>query len=226
MTLTSDQVVAAITYLIPGFIALKILYVFGFRSKRSDIEWALWSLLASLALAPLITELGKAFGWISPATFVDAVKKCAGPVLTGPEADRLTGVVTCATAALSQQTQNVLMVGLGVLLGVVLGMTLVLIWIVLDRRWPWLGAKGIATAWDRRLDVEANAPWVEVTVENGRLQGILASAASDVETDKADLFLTMPAWINANNVAVPIQDVEGVWLPRSEVKSMVIIGPS
>ena len=155
------------------------------------------------------------------------MKSCAAPIVSGPEADRVGGVVACATSALAQQTQNGWLLLVGVLLGVALGAGLVLAWKTLNRVAPGLGAKGIATAWDRRLDRDENAPWVEVLLGDGRrLQGILTSAASDVETDKADLFLSHPGWLDQSGQRHALDNVEGVWIARSEVKIMVIIGPS
>ena len=36
MFLSAEDIITAITYLVPGFIALRVLYHFGFPSKRSD----------------------------------------------------------------------------------------------------------------------------------------------------------------------------------------------
>ena len=34
----------------PGFLALKVFYVFGLRTRRTDLEWTLWSLLAAAVI--------------------------------------------------------------------------------------------------------------------------------------------------------------------------------
>jgi hypothetical protein len=49
--ITADQVGSTIAFLAPGFLALKIFYLFALKSKRSDLEWTIWSLIASLALS-------------------------------------------------------------------------------------------------------------------------------------------------------------------------------
>lgn len=40
--------------LVPGFLALKIFYVFGLRTRRSDLEWTLWSVLTAALIAALV----------------------------------------------------------------------------------------------------------------------------------------------------------------------------
>ena len=224
MILSADQVIAAITWLVPGFVALKILYTFGFRSKRSDLEWAIWSLLGSAAIAPITPLVADQLGWSkSAATFADTVKGCAAPILTGPEADRLTGVVACASTALTKQVDTTNLIIIGVVLGAILGVILVVGWRVLDRYIPWVGAKGIPTTWDRVVDRKIVA-WVEVLISDGRrISGKLARVATDVETETPDVFLTKPAWVDASGSRTPFGDVQGVWLPRSEIKLMVIV---
>lgn len=228
MILTAEEVVAAISYLIPGFIALKIFYVFAFRSKRSDLEWAVWSLLGSAAIAPVTSGTASFLGLTkSPGTFEAAVKSCVTPIIAGPETERVAGVVACANSALAKQTDLFWLVLIGSIFGVVLGVILVALWRALDRRLPGVGAKGIATSWDRLFNNLPSAPWVEVLLGDGRrLQGILAKIASDIESEHPDLYLVAPAWLKQDGTREPIADVQGVWLPRSEVKSMVIVGPS
>jgi hypothetical protein len=53
--ITAQQVTDTLALLIPGFIALKIFYVFGLQTKRSDAEWALWSILVSAPIAGVTT---------------------------------------------------------------------------------------------------------------------------------------------------------------------------
>lgn len=51
--ITAQQVTDTLALLIPGFVALKVFYVFGLQTKRSDAEWALWSILFSAPIAGL-----------------------------------------------------------------------------------------------------------------------------------------------------------------------------
>lgn len=224
MILSADQVIAAITWLLPGFVALKILYSFGFRSKRSDLEWAIWSLLGSAAIAPITPLVAERFGVAkSAATFADSVKSCAAPILTGPEADRLSGVVSCASTALTKQIDATYLILIGVVLGISLGAILVIGWRILDAVAPWVASKGIPTTWDRVVDRDVVA-WVEVLIADGRrIIGKLTRVATDVEAEEPDVYLEKPYWVDAAGKRTSFGDVQGVWLPRSEIKLMVVV---
>jgi hypothetical protein len=67
----ADDVADTLRLLVPGFVALKVFYVLGLRTKRSDAQWAIWSVLATVPLAALAgvihrqnddTRLGWALG--------------------------------------------------------------------------------------------------------------------------------------------------------------------
>jgi Family of unknown function (DUF6338) len=234
MTFSADDVVAVITWLVPGFIALKILYVFGFRSKRSDLEWAVWSLIGSAVIAPFtawtIQRLEESFpslGVSGLATVADRVKTCVAPILSGSKDGQLDGVAKCASDALAKQATDVWTVAVGLGLGVVLGVILLIGWTLISRINPGLSAKAFATVWDSVLTKFDKGPWVEVTVGDGRrLSGILEELASDVETETVDIFISKPAWIGSDGQPVTLGEVVGVWLPRSEVKTMVVVRQS
>jgi hypothetical protein len=40
----------ALLYFLPGFVGLKIFYTFGLKTNRTDIEWGIWSVMASVLL--------------------------------------------------------------------------------------------------------------------------------------------------------------------------------
>jgi hypothetical protein len=223
MFLSAEQVIAAIIYLIPGFIALRVLFHFGFPAKRSDAEWAIWSLLGSAAIAPFTQAIAGALGLTkTPATFADAVKSCAAPVLAGPEADRLTGVVNCATTALSNQLDSMYVLLIGVVLGIVLGFVLLVGWLLLRWRFPRIASKASITVWDQLMNRDKQV-WVEAFLsESRRIQGRVAMAASDVQTDKADIFVQKPVWLGPAGEVRSMGDVLGVWIPRSEIKLLVL----
>jgi membrane protein implicated in regulation of membrane protease activity len=223
MFISADDVITAITYLIPGFIALRVLYTFGFPSKRSDAEWAIWSLLGSAAIAPFTQAIAGLLGLTkSPATFADTVKSCAAPVLTGPEADRLTGVVSCATSALSKQLDSMYVLLIGVVLGLILGLLLLVGWRLVSQFLPRVAGKAVLTSWDRVMNRERQV-WVEAFLSDDRhIRGRIAKASSDVETDTADVFIEQPSWIGDNREVLSMGDVLGVWLPRSEIKVLVL----
>ena len=58
--ITAQQVTDTLALLIPGFVALKVFYVFGLQTKRSDAVWALWSILFSAPIAGLTSTVAAA----------------------------------------------------------------------------------------------------------------------------------------------------------------------
>ena len=47
---SADDVVATLRFLVPGFVALRVFYWWGLRTKRTDLELTLWSLLAAAVI--------------------------------------------------------------------------------------------------------------------------------------------------------------------------------
>jgi hypothetical protein len=43
----------AFLYFFPGFLGLKVFYVFGLRTQRTDLEWGVWSVFLSVVLSVL-----------------------------------------------------------------------------------------------------------------------------------------------------------------------------
>jgi hypothetical protein len=52
--ITAEQAADTLRLLVPGFIALKIFYLFGLRTRRSDLEWVIWSVLAAAAIDAVV----------------------------------------------------------------------------------------------------------------------------------------------------------------------------
>jgi uncharacterized protein YegP (UPF0339 family) len=227
--LTAEQVVQVATVLLPGFVALKILYAFGFRSKRTDLEWAVWSLLGSLALAPLIAGLARQVGATDPGTFAGAVRSCAEKVIDGslPADEKTRAVVDCASSALSSQFNTPVYFLIAFVAGVALGVLLLGVWAVLRRLWPNLGSIVARTAWDKYTDRD-EAPYVELTLGEGkRLSGVLTEAATTVEVDEPDVYVTKPAWYDEDTDSwVDLDMVEGMWVPHGEIKELIFMKPS
>ena len=53
MFVKAEDVADTLRLLVPGFVALKVFYVLGLRTKRSDAQWAIWSVLATVPLSAL-----------------------------------------------------------------------------------------------------------------------------------------------------------------------------
>lgn len=51
MTLDAAQFADTLRLLLPGFVLTKTFYQFGLRTKRSDGQWVLWSILAAAPVA-------------------------------------------------------------------------------------------------------------------------------------------------------------------------------
>ena len=51
MTITAAQFADTLRFLLPGFVLTKTFYQLGLRTKRSDAQWVLWSILAAAPVA-------------------------------------------------------------------------------------------------------------------------------------------------------------------------------
>jgi hypothetical protein len=54
MLVTVSQVADTLQLLVPGFVMMKTFYLLGLKTKRSDAEWAIWSLLAAVPVNALV----------------------------------------------------------------------------------------------------------------------------------------------------------------------------
>lgn len=229
MILTADEVVQVATVLLPGFIALKVLYTFGFQSKRTDLEWAVWSLLGSLALAPVTSGLARQLGISNPTSVADKIKECVAPIVAGSQdaAKKTEGIVACATSALSAEFRLPLYVAIAAVVGVALGLALVFMWRLLLRLWPNLGSTAARSTWDKYTAQDV-APYIEVTLDDDRrLSGLLTESASTVEVDEPDLYVTEPAWYDEDKGDwVALEEAVGVWLPYGQIKDIVFMKPA
>jgi Family of unknown function (DUF6338) len=57
MTISSSDALDTIQFLIPGFVLMKVFYFFGLRTQRSDAQWVLWSILATVPVAAIVKAL-------------------------------------------------------------------------------------------------------------------------------------------------------------------------
>jgi hypothetical protein len=53
MLVSADQVADTLRLLVPGFLAAKAFYLFGLRTKRSDAQWVIWSLIAAVPVTAI-----------------------------------------------------------------------------------------------------------------------------------------------------------------------------
>jgi len=48
--ISAADVEVTLRYIVPGFLALKVFYFLGLKTRRTDLEWTLWSLLAAVLI--------------------------------------------------------------------------------------------------------------------------------------------------------------------------------
>ncbi len=53
MLVSADQVADTLRLVVPGFLAAKAFYLVGLRTKRSDAQWVIWSLIAAVPITAL-----------------------------------------------------------------------------------------------------------------------------------------------------------------------------
>jgi hypothetical protein len=57
MLIKAGEVADTLRLLVPGFILMKTFYWFGLKTKRSDAQWVIWSILAAVPVNALATAL-------------------------------------------------------------------------------------------------------------------------------------------------------------------------
>jgi Family of unknown function (DUF6338) len=57
MLVDAGQVADTLRLLVPGFVLAKTFYLFGLRTKRSDAQWVIWSILAAVPVNALANWL-------------------------------------------------------------------------------------------------------------------------------------------------------------------------
>lgn len=58
MPASADQIALALALLVPGFVWMKIFYFYGLRTRKSDPQWFMWSVLLSAPVASLRAFVG------------------------------------------------------------------------------------------------------------------------------------------------------------------------
>lgn len=58
MLVTAAGVADTLRLLVPGFVALEVFYVFGLKTKRTDAQWFVFSILMSVVIARLVEVVG------------------------------------------------------------------------------------------------------------------------------------------------------------------------
>lgn len=56
--MSADEIKATLAYLVPGFVALKVFYVLGLRTRRTDFDWTILSIATAAVLNYAIAMFG------------------------------------------------------------------------------------------------------------------------------------------------------------------------
>ena len=101
------------------------------------------------------------------------------------------------------------------------------LWNALAARNEGLRAGASRTAWDLVLS-QAVAPWVQVWTNDGRvIVGWPKVVALDAETDKTDVYLRDPEWVDAHTqLRSPMEGIAGVLIPASAIELVQVYEPS
>jgi hypothetical protein len=198
MTIGLTAAIDTLVLVLPGFVALKIFYLGGIRTRRSDIEWFIWSLLASVPLAAL------------------SVLVRDGLSRMFPEELAWTGL-GAGTADTPRIGLDALFVAIQFGLAFAVGGGLVALWRrAIVRRWPSLQSGARLQAWDTAL---GTGGWVTVFTKEGRaVFGYLGEIADSAQTDRLDLFVKCPAWYDiGSGELTSLEPAQGIYIAHDEV---------
>jgi uncharacterized protein DUF6338 len=223
--ITAEGVADTLRLLIPGFVALKLFYLFGLKTKRSDLEWTLWSVLVAAPLAATANWIANLIG--QPATDLPgAFAKCAVDASrTSAPADLEGKLSACASQALNVHNAD-LRLAIALALALVLGLGASWIWRKAVKSNPGIARGASTTAWSALL---REPHWIQVLLKDGRvISGYVAGAADSAETDALDLYLGEPAWVTQDSqgqaTETRMTGVQGVLLSREEIHSILVRG--
>jgi len=225
MTISADDALATLRFLVPGFILLSVFYWFGLATKRTDWRWLLWSLIASV-------PLGWMAGWLAefvgekPSELAGAIANC-GVDLSADDPSRSelrTGLQECVSAALSEHNQD-WRFAISAVLAVIGGFVAVWIWRRVAREVPALRKKSEPLVWGSVL---REPRWLKVILEKETYVGYNREVADPVEVDAGDLDLYLGEPMASSDQGVTfqrIENVEGILLRRDEIKRIEIFAP-
>lgn len=219
--ISADQVADTLRLLIPGFVALKIFYWFGQRSKRADWEWTLWAVLVSAPIAVLANAIAELVGSKS-VDIANAIGKCGlekGAGKTG--ADLQAVLTTCASDALAANNAD-LRLAVALLIAALLGAGGVIVWKWLARTYPRVRERASLEAWDAVL---SQPHWVQMKVGDLLYSGKVDLVADPVETDNLDIYIKEPAIIQGDN-AVELGGAEGILVSRDKIDWIQVLKPA
>jgi hypothetical protein len=219
--ISSDQVEATLAFLIPGFVALKIFYLVGQRTKRADWEWTLWSLLVSAPIGAAANVIAAALGQPT-GSLTDAIATCGASQVAGKTgADVKAAIATCASDNLASHNAGLRLL-VSLVIAVAAAVVLAAAWRIVAGRFPRLRERASLQAWDAVL---SQPHWVQLQVGTTVYSGRVSVAADPVETDALDLYLEEPAIVRGA-IVEELNQTEGLWVPREKIEWIEVLKPS
>jgi hypothetical protein len=219
--ISADDVLATLAFLIPGFVALKVIYWFGQRSKRADWEWTLWSVLISAPIAFVADRIASAVG-SKAGTLASAIADCGVTNASGKTGEDLrSALATCASNSISSNNAD-LRLAIALAIAVVGGLVGVLIWRTITRLRPEIRERASMLAWDAVL---RQGHWVQVKVGDIVYYGAVDVVADPTETEALDIYIRHPQMI-VGNQATPMSNTAGVLISRDKIDWIQVLNPS
>jgi hypothetical protein len=219
--ISADDVLATLAFLIPGFVALKVVYWFGQRSKRADWEWTLWSVLVSAPIAFAADRIASAVGSKS-GTLASAIANCGVTNASGKSGEDLrAALASCASDSIAANNAD-LRLAIALAIAVAAGFAGVFIWRFLTSRNPNIQRRASLQAWDAVL---REPQWIQVKVGDTVYYGYSDVIADPTETDELDIYLKRPSRIVGGR-QVPMNNTAGVLLARDKIDWIQVLKPS
>lgn len=225
MTISADDAVSTLRFLVPGFVLLSVFYWFGLATKRTDWRWLLWSLIASV-------PIGWLAGWIAelvgdkPDDLASAVAQCGVELVTDePTRSALrAGIEECVSSALSAHNQDWRFL-ISLVIAVIGGLVAVWAWRRLAIAVPALRKRTEPLVWGSVL---RDQRWLKVWLEADVFVGYTREVADPVLVDAADLdlYLGEPMASTDNGQTFErMENVEGIILRRDDIKRIEVFEP-
>jgi hypothetical protein len=215
--ISASDVAATLALLVPGFVFLKVFYMFGQRTKRADWEWTLWSVLVSAPIA-YVAALA-ATGIAKPTDVASSFADCGVLQSVGKEGEALRSALTdCASKAIAAENADLRLL-IALVIAVVGGIVAAVIWRLAVRISPRLGKRASLQAWDAIL---RSPHWVQVKVDDMVYSGKVDVAADPTETDALDIYLREPALIDGAEVNV-LTATDGVLIARDKIEWIQVL---
>lgn len=225
MTVSADDAVATLRFLVPGFVLLSVFYWFGLATKRTDWRWLLWSLIASVPIGWLGSWIAEWTG-DKPTDLATAVAAC-GVDLAADEPTRSvlrTGLKECVSSAFAAHNQDWQLL-IGLVIAVVGGFLAVWAWRLLAREVPALRKKSEPLVWGSVL---REPRWLKVWLEKEVFVGYPREVADPVEVDAGDLDLYLGEPMSTKDKGETFErmkNVEGILLRRDDIRRIEVFQP-